>query len=112
MAKIVHTFKIKTLTNRVAFENCLKLKHGIKGYNGFLNSLETKEFQDLLYSHGLNKDVYQCDDIQRLFSVYEELQQHVTPLSQAALVYGNAASRPSLERLIKYLLEINNGQLF
>ena len=109
---MANTFKVKTLTNRGAFGNCLKLKHGIKGHNGFLNSLETKEFGDLLASHGLSRNVYQCDDIQALFSVYDELKQHDTELSRAALKYGNSASRPSLERLIKFLLEINNGQLF
>lgn len=107
-----HTFRVKTLTNRVDFGNCLRLQHGIRGFNGFLNSLETQEFGDLLESHGLKRDIYQCDDIQGLFSVYEELKQHVTPLSKAALKYGNAASRPSLERLIKHLLEKNSGKLF
>ena len=106
------TFNVRTLTNRIDFGNYLNHQCGIIGFNSFLNSLETIEFGDLLVSHGLYRDAYQCDDIRELFSVYEELKIHVTPLSIAALRYGHAASRPSLERLIKYLLEINNGQLF
>ena len=106
-----HTFNVLTLTNRGAFDDYL-IHLGIGGHNGYINSLETNEFCNLLASHGLSRDVYQCYNIQALFSVYDELQQHVTKLSQAALRYGGAASRPALERLIKFLLEINKGQLF
>ena len=100
MAKTVHTFKVKTLTNRIAFEAYLKTLPSISAIsrNYYLDSLETKEFGNLLASHGLSRDVYQCDDILGLFSIYEELQQHATPLSQAALRFRKASSRCIVKR--------------
>lgn len=109
-----HTFKIKTLTNRITFEAYLKQtpKPGIiKSCKTYLDSLEPNNIGALLSSHGLSTNIYQCDDIEMLLSVYEELKQDAKALAQAANKKGNKAARSALAWLIKHLLEINNGIL-
>lgn len=108
-----HTFKVKTLTDRKAFENYLRQTPtpNIKAFVSFLNSLETNEFVSLLSSHKLRKNIYKCDDIEELLLVYEELKQNTMQLAQDANHYGNKAARTALAWLIKHLLEINNGNL-
>ena len=105
-----HTFKLKTLTNRVAFEAYLKQtpKPNIKSIDTYLDSLEPKNIGALLSSHGLSTDIYQCDDIEKLFLVYEELKKNTSTLAQGANKLGNTSARSALAWLIKHLLEINN----
>ena len=109
-----HTFKVKTLTNRIAFEAYLKRKpkpNIIKSCNTYLDSLEPKNIGALLSSHGLSRNIYQCDDIEKQLSVYEELKQNTTALALTANQYCNTAARSALAWFIKHLLEQNHGIL-
>lgn len=110
-----HTFKVKILTNRIAFEAFLKQKpkpNIIKSCKTYLDSLESKCMGALLKSHGLSTDIYQCNDLEKLLSVYEELKQNTTKLAQAANKKGNTAARSALAWLIKHLLKENKGILY
>lgn len=109
-----HTFKVKTLTNRIAFEAFLKKTpkpNIIKSCKTYLDSLEPKIIGALLSSHDLSTNIYLCNDIEKLLLVYEELKQDTTSLAQAANQFGNYAARSALAWLIKHLLEENKGKL-
>ena len=107
-----HTFKLKTLTKPGAFKVYLgqtpKPNINRDSIGTYLGSLEPKNIGALLSSHGLSTDIYQCDDIEKLFLVYEELKKNTSTLAQGANKLGNTSARSALAWLIKHLLEINN----
>lgn len=102
--------KVVTLTNSNSFGHYLSAVPSVNnGYSTYMRSIETQEFNDLLNKHGLPQSIYNCQDMDKLFNVLNELVYNTqTPEAKAALKTGNAACRSSLCYLIKYLL-LNMG---
>lgn len=98
--------KVVILTNSNSFGHYLSAVPAVNnGYSTYMRSIETQEFNDLLNKHGLPQSIYNCQDMDKLFNVLNELVNNTqTPEAKAALKTGNAACRSTLCYFIKYLL--------
>lgn len=94
-----------SLTNEPSLVvNCPEMANGNWSY---LNSLKQDSFNDLLDKFGLPKNIFACDDVDKLVDVLDELVNNSTSaVAAGALVYGNQACRPALCYFLKYLLGV------
>lgn len=101
--------KTITLSNEIQFGNYLSSCPSINGcYVSYMNSVKRPEFNDLLEKHKLPRNIYSCQDIDKLIDALAELyKKPVSSEAEAALRYGSRSCGPVLCYFIMHLLRIN-----
>ena len=101
--------KTIALSDETQFGDYLSSRPSINGgYGSYMNSIKTDCFNELLDKHELPKDIYVCQDIDKLIDVLAELyDKPLTTEAKDALKYGSRSCGPALCYFIIHLLRIN-----